>query len=488
MIVFDTPLTAELNVTGTRFQVRLAPSNAAGNGSLKLKSGALAYETSSGAKLSVAGIASPRINPQRLNLAKFQTVIASSTAGQYRASYLTDGVTGNDNRWQGSGSQWQAAQVDFPFAVEVGSAQVFMGVDDASAMSTIYLQHFNGSTWVMIPGVPPLGDFVLKYWDGTAWQNLAGATVTGNSAADRIVSFTTPIITSKVRLEFTNPGTTAIRELCIFPANTGNTGYPIGTNIIDSGKIAQYEDYHDAFYRITHPSSGRYMAVPSGGQPALDQAGVTTEQGHYQVLLNLSNGTYRLRNRATGDCLSGAQLAKTPGLPLTDAPYLALPHQDWILETLGGGNFQLVNQWSGLAIDTQGAATSPGTVLVQNTADQSPTQRWRFSYSTWSPRKASVARHSPVLSRRSGFTTGGWRIRNPCRPMRSFIRCSGATSTGSSAATMVRTGNTTLLGDGVRTPSTTSASTNRTARISRTSRSTAPSRFGPACRKWTSRC
>ena len=387
MIVFDTPLTAELNVTGTRFQVRLAPSNAAGNGSLKLKSGALAYETSSGAKLSVAGIASPRINPQRLNLAKFQTVIASSTAGQYRASYLTDGVTGNDNRWQGSGSQWQAAQVDFPFAVEVGSAQVFMGVDDASAMSTIYLQHFNGSTWVMIPGVPPLGDFVLKYWDGTAWQNLAGATVTGNSAADRIVSFTTPIITSKVRLEFTNPGTTAIRELCIFPANTGNTGYPIGTNIIDSGKIAQYEDYHDAFYRITHPSSGRYMAVPSGGQPALDQAGVTTEQGHYQVLLNLSNGTYRLRNRATGDCLSGAQLAKTPGLPLTDAPYLALPHQDWILETLGGWNFQLVNQWSGLAIDTQGAATSPGTVLVQNTADQSPTQRWRFSYSTWSPKK-----------------------------------------------------------------------------------------------------
>ena len=509
VLVFDTPLTADLNVTGTRFRIRLAPSNLGGNGSLKLKSGALAYETLSGAKLSVAGVSSPRINPQRVNLAKFQTVTATSVTGQYLASYLTDGVAGNDNRWQGSGSQWNAAQIDFPFPVEVGSAQVFTGVNDASVVNTFYLQHFDGSTWVTIPGggfvsgntnvernivftnpitassfrilgqdanlrvrelalyppngpagfplgtdltlnlayqrptvassstagsfalkavdgrahagstwqtatagvntldidlrvstkigsahlysgspgVSPLGDFVLKSWNGTAWQDIAGATVTGNTAADRVVSFATPVVTSKVRLEFTNAGTSSIRELCIFPANTGNAGYPIGTNIIDSGKIAQYEDYHDAFHRITHPSSGRHMAVPAGGQTSLDQAGLTTEQGQYQVLLNLSNGTYRLRNRATGNCLSGWQLSKTPGLPLTDAPYLALPHQDWILDPLGGGTFQLVNQWSGLAIDTQGAATSPGTVLVQNTADLSATQRWQFSYSTWSPKK-----------------------------------------------------------------------------------------------------
>ncbi len=507
VLAFDTPLTAELDITGTRFRIRLAPSNTAGNGSLKLKSGALAYETSSGAKLSVAGVSSPRINPQRLNLAKFQTATATSTAGQHRASYLTDGVTGNDNRWQGSGSQWQAAQVDFPFPVEVGSAQVFMGVDDALAVNTFYLQHFNGTAWVTIPGgsvfgnsnvernvvfsnpitassfrilgqdanlrirelalyppngpagfplgtdltlnlayqrptvassntagnfalnavdgrahvgsmwqpvtagvntldvdlrvstkigsahlysgspgVPALGDFVLKYWNGTTWQNIAGGSVTGNTTSDLVVSFT-PVTTSQVRLEFTNPGTTSIRELGIFPANTGNTGYPINTSMIDSGAFGSSDTYNDAFYQLTHPDSGRFIAI-AGIQPSLDQAGLTTEQGQYQVLLNLSNGTYRLRNRATGNCLSGAQLSKTPGQPLADAPYSALPHQDWILSPLGGGNFQFINSWSGLAIDTQSSATAAGTALVQNTVSSSSlTQRWRFSNSVGYPKK-----------------------------------------------------------------------------------------------------
>ena len=82
---------------------------------------------------------------------------------------------------------------------------------------------------------------MLKYWDGTAWQNIPGASVTGNTTADLVVSFP-PVTTSQVRLEFTNPGTTSIRELCIFPANTGNVGYPIGTNLIASGAMRQLRD------------------------------------------------------------------------------------------------------------------------------------------------------------------------------------------------------------------------------------------------------
>ena len=122
-------------------------------------------------------------------------------------------------------------------------------------------------------------------------------------------------------------------------------------------------------------------------QPALSQPGLTTAQGQYQIILNISTGTYRLRNRATGNCLSGAQLSKTPGQPLTDAPYSALPHQDWILDPLDGGAFQLINQWSGLAIDIQGGGTAAGTPLVQNTADGSASQRWQAVYSVGFPKK-----------------------------------------------------------------------------------------------------
>jgi hypothetical protein len=127
--------------------------------------------------------------------------------------------------------------------------------------------------------------------------------------------------------------------------------------------------------------------MAEGGGPALDQAGLTAAQGQYQVLLNLSNGTYRLRNRATGNCLSGARLSKSPGLALTDEPYSALPHQDWILAPLGGGAFQFVNVWSGLAIDTQDGSTAPATPLVQNTATGSTTQRWQIVYSENYPKK-----------------------------------------------------------------------------------------------------
>jgi hypothetical protein len=508
VFVFDSPLTADLDITGTRFRIRIAPSNNSGNGSLKLKTGALAHETVTDTKLSVAGFTTPRIDPRRVNLAKFQPVTVSSTSGQRAATYVTDGVTGNDNRWQSQNWAWNNARVDFPFPVEVGSAQVFTGVDDTLPVTNFSIQYLAGETWVTIPGgsvsgntsaehnlvftgpvtatsfrllgqdaplhvrefalyppngpagfplgsdltlnlayqrpvvasaatagnfalkavdgrahpgskwqtaaagintleidlrvstkigsahlysgtsdLAPLPGFTLQSWDGTAWQNIPGATVAGNTAADLVVPFTTPVTTSKVRLEFTNPGTTAIRELCLFPANTGNTGYPLGTNIIPSGSVASYETYNDSFYLVTHPASGRHIAVPTDDQPALDEPGLSTGQGHYQILLNHSTGTYRLRNRASGHCLSGAQLSKTPGLPLTDAPYSALPHQDWILDPLGGGDFQLVNQWSGLVIDTEGALTGAGTSLVQNTASGAPTQRWQFSKFAGYPKK-----------------------------------------------------------------------------------------------------
>jgi autotransporter-associated beta strand protein len=292
------------------------------------------------------------------------TTASANTAGNF-ALNAVDGRA-SAFMWQTGAAGTNTLDIDLRVSTKIGSAHLY-----------------SGST-----AVSPLADFVLKYWDGTAWQNIAGGTVAGNATSDLVVPFTTPVTTTKVRLEFTNPGTTSIRELCIFPANTGNIGYPIGTNLIGSGAIAQYEDYNDAFYQIVNPSSSRFIAV-AGGQPTLDQAGLTTGQGQYQVLLNISTGTYRLRNRATGNCLSGAQLSKTPGAPLADAPYSALPHQDWILDPLGGGNFQLINPWSGLAIDTQGGATAAGTALVQNTANGSATQRWRFSYSIWHPKKGA---------------------------------------------------------------------------------------------------
>lgn len=512
VFAFDNPLAANLDITGTRFRIQITPFNANHTGfpdiALKLKTGSLISEpTVTGAKLSVAGVAVPLLQPGRVNLAKFQPVTVSSTSGQRHAAYLTDGVTSNDHRWESANWNWNHARIDFPYPVEIGSAQVFSGIDDTLPLSTFNLQYLSGGNWITIPGasiignteverslifnppvtassfrisgqdaplrlrelalyppngpggypigtdlqlnlayqrgttasshtagnpplkavdgrthsgsfwktttagvqtldvdfqtnakvgsvhlysgssgVSPLPAFTLKHWDGSAWQNITGGSVTGNTQADRVISFT-PVSTTQIRLEFTNPGTTSIREFQVFPANTGNVGYPLGTNVNPSGAVGDYELYHDAFYQILNPGSNRFISSTSGGGVTLDEAGTTPSQGQYQVLLNLSNGTYRLRNRDTGQCLAGAQLSHTPGLPLVHEPYLALPHQDWLLSPLGGGAFQIINAWSGLAIDTDAGSTSAGTPLVQNTPGNALSQRWKTPYSQNYPKK-----------------------------------------------------------------------------------------------------
>ncbi len=502
---FTTPMVAELNITGVRFLIQVAPSNATGNGRVRFKTGALTYETASSAKFSVAGSAT--LPPQRVNLAKYQPVTTSSVNGQRLATYVTDGIVGNDNRWESSGSGSQWARVDFPFPVEVGSAQVFTGVDDANATGQFYIQYLNGSTWVTIPGggapgntnpernivfttpttasafrflsstgtaylrelalyppnggagyavgtdltlnlahkrpttstsltagnfallatdgrsnqnskwqtnvagsneleidlrvttkigsahlysgssgVAPLGDFTLQYLSGSTWLDVPGATVAGNTSADRVISFTTPVTTSRVKLVFTNVGTTSVRELCIFPANSGNAGYPLGTGVtLAAPPSGKFDDYSDAFHLIRNTSANLSIAA-SNSSTSLGP-GLTTAQGQYQILFNHENGSYRLRNRATAWCLSGAQLSTTPGAPLVDAPYAALPDQDWVLTTASGGNFHLVNCWSGLALDTQGGGTAVGTAVVQNVHIGASSQRWQFVDSEIFPKK-----------------------------------------------------------------------------------------------------
>lgn len=503
VFAFDTPISADLNITGTDFRIQVTPANGTNNGKVLFKTAALTYETTIGPKFSVSGI----VSPQRVNLAKFQPVTTDSVNGQQLASYVTDGNAGNENRWQSSGSGPHWARVNFPFPVEVGSAQVFTGVDDTLAQANFRIQYLDGASWVDAPGavvtgntdvesnivftspvtansfrlhstdgtlrirelalyppngvtgfplgtdvrlnlaqqrpvvanantagnfallavdgrvnkdsiwqtstvginsldtdlivstkigsahlysgspgVAPLADFVLKYWNGSAWLDIDGGTVTGNTTADLAISFT-PVATTKVRLEFTNPGTASVRELCVFPANIANSGYPLGTGVTGvPPSTAKVDDYTDSFYQINNPTAGLFIAV-NNGAPTLDQPGLTTEQGQYQIILNISTGTYRLRNRSTGNCLSGAELSTTPGQLLTDAPYSALPHQDWILDPLDSGAFQLINQWNGLALDIQGGGTAAGTPLVQNTASGSASQRWQVVFSAGFPKK-----------------------------------------------------------------------------------------------------
>jgi len=515
--VFDTPLTATLNITATKFQIVVTPSNAGETGSINFKIGTLAYDGISGARLSVAGTVSGALpaKAKRLNVAKYQDVTADSENGNYIADYAADGVAGNENSWRSANTAGpHTAEVTLPVTISVRSAHLYLGIDDGSVPTSFKVQYYTGSAWADAPGslvtgntatevntifssavtasrfrfymdgsntqrvkefalfrtnpapgtgtelgypigtdvelnlakqrpavasavsganyaklavdgyvstaskwqtttvgtntididlrvsskigsahlysgdgtVAPISDFTLQYWTGTAWANIAGGAVTGNTSAARVITFTTAPTTSQVRLTFNNPGTSAVRELCLFPAN-GGAGYALGQDVVGAAPPTQkFEDYNDGFYQVINRAASLAMSV-NGTAPALDPGLLDAELSQYQLLLNVGTNTYRLRNRSTGKCLAGATLTTTAGSALVDQNYTAMPHQNWRLIPVDVTDFYLLNDWSGLVVDTASGATAAGTGLVQQVMNGTTTQHWRFVLQTHYPKK-----------------------------------------------------------------------------------------------------
>jgi Glycosyl hydrolase catalytic core len=61
------------------------------------------------------------------------------------------------------------------------------------------------------------------------------------------------------------------------------------------------------------------------------------------------------------------------------------------VDTGDGVNFQIINVWSGLALDTLAGGTTAGTAIVQNTSSSSQTQHWAPTYQTHSPKRGQTS-------------------------------------------------------------------------------------------------
>ena len=531
--VFDTPLTATLNITAVKFQIAIAPSNVSSNGSVLFKVATIPFDGIAGPKLSVAGTSSASLpsRARRLNVAKYQGVTASSENGNYIADYATDGVVGNENSWRTlTLNDPHTGELSLPVTISVRSAHLYLGIDDGLMPGNFNVQYFSSGSWVDAPGsfitgntstevnvifsstvtssrfrfytdvdgnvrvkefalfrsnpapvtgtelgypigtdvelnlakkrpvvassvsgmnyaklavdgyvstsskwqtttvgtntldidlrvstkigsahlysgdgsIAPLSDFTLQYWTGSAWTDISGGVITGNTSAARVITFNTAPTTSQVRLTFNNPGTSAVRELCIFPAN-GGTGYTLGQDVIGAAPPTQkFEDYNDAFYQVINRASGLAMEV-NDSTPVLDPGTLNPELGQYQLLLNVGTNTYRLRNRSTGKCLAGATLTTTAGAALIDQNYTSMPHQNWRLVSVDGTDFYIVNDWSGLVVDTASGAITANTGLMQQMINGSTSQHWRITFQTHYPKKGLAG----ALSKWSEFK-GTW--------------------------------------------------------------------------------
>jgi len=319
-----------------------------------------------------------------VDLARKQPVFDTAHSTGNFPLLAVDGRISPSSAWQTTLVGSNSLLVNLQFTNKIGSAHLYSGAT----------------------GVPPLTNFALQYWTGSAWANIPGGSVSGNTNGALVIPFTTPVTTTKVQLLFTNSGTSAVQELCVFSANS-NGGYPLGTGVTTNPPItAQYDTYSDSYYYLSNAAAGQ-VVVESNGVPILGQSGKTNFLGQYQLLLSFENGTYRLINHNTGLCLAGAQLTTNVGALLVDESYSALPDQEWYLQSVDGVNFYLVNRFSGLVLDTQAGGTVAGTPLVQNVMTNSASQYWQFPLAAIYPKKGSGGPQLSVIQKAS-WCYGWW--------------------------------------------------------------------------------
>jgi autotransporter-associated beta strand protein len=320
-----------------------------------------------------------------IDLARKQPTFATANTYGNWPLLAADGLISPSSSWQTTLVGSNALLINLQFTNRLGSAHLYSGAT----------------------GVPPLTNFVLQYWTGSAWANIPGGSISGNTSSALVIPFTTPVTTTKVQLVFTNSGTSAVQELCIFPANS-NGGYSLGTGIISNTPVsAKYDTYSDSFYYLSNSAAAQAI-VESNSAPVLGAAAIANLASQYQVLLNYDNGTYRLINRTSGLCLAGAQLTTNAGAALVENTYAALSDQDWYLQSVDGVNFYLVNQFSGLALDAQGG------VLVQSVQTNSASQFWQLPLARIYPKKGIAgSSRAYQITFESDWTYGWWYVSDP---------------------------------------------------------------------------
>lgn len=367
----------------------------------------------------------------RFNLAFLRPATASSAItnnpnGPGYAKNAFDGLIDNTSRWICSGTaagEWievelgdlpkkpdAASTASVPTPVYLGSAHVFAGLLDANrAIGAV------------------LTDFKLQYWESStySWLDIPGATVTGNTQPALAITFTSPITTSNVRLVTTTASAARLLELQLYPPGTGNFTPALGREVVNATPIAYrftsyytsgtfnglpiysntWDTYSDSSHRLNSVSSGLRLALVNGQVVFTATSNTTTAEVEWQLLMNLRDGSYRIRHTSTGLCLAQASLDATPGTAVVAQKYSGLPHQDWFLvpDATTPSQLRLVNLYSGLALQSQGNGTAAGTAAVVDTITAArAVQLWTTAFVRHYPKKGIAG-----TSNATNYPSGG---------------------------------------------------------------------------------
>jgi hypothetical protein len=140
--------------------------------------------------------------PSRSNVALAANGGQAAASSTYSAGYAAAGILNGDRRGDGwgNGGGWNDATAgNWPDWVEVGfaGAKTIDQVDVFSVQDTYWApsEPVAGMTFSQYG----LRDFKIQYWTGSAWADVPGASVAGNTLVWRRFTFG-PVSTTKIRI------------------------------------------------------------------------------------------------------------------------------------------------------------------------------------------------------------------------------------------------------------------------------------------------
>ena len=148
--------------------------------------------------------------------------------------------------------------------------------------------------------------------------------------------------------------------------------------------VFSFNSFGDGFWAIINQGNGEPLTANfSRASQETFTNGAADQQ--FEVLYNLQNGTFRLRQHSSWYCLGASNNTPVPGggVPLTFF-FSNIPAQQWYLVSVGGGYYRIFNAASNLVLQTDNG--NPAQITLAPVSG-SPFQLWQFVYQTHFPKK-----------------------------------------------------------------------------------------------------
>ena len=130
-----------------------------------------------------------------VNLAVSASATASSQLRSGNAGdKAIDGMVADDSRWVSVDGSDHWLELEFAASFTFGSAHVYTGWQNNSAVK----------------------DFELQAWDGGRWRTIPGAKITNNRMTERVVVFKQSVETTRIRLVSPDQGKVRVKELMLW--------------------------------------------------------------------------------------------------------------------------------------------------------------------------------------------------------------------------------------------------------------------------------